>query len=480
MNFPLRNIIIIVLLALTGIFLWQLYWLRGLYKSERATLDKTINDALEYSDFGEMEARFDSLSRSGRFKGNISVSASMGEKDSTGGHNWRRTSTKELTKAPVMGHKPIVKELDSGRDTSLTALLNLSEITRKALHQQIDGMLKPDIQRYDSLLTEQLKKNGINVKHRVLLLKNCRAVASAGTAGFTPDRNSETYTLDLYDADNGSKVQIRLFTEPLTATLLTQMAGILSASLLIIIVLAFVFWYLVHTLVRIRNLDEMKTDFSNNITHELKTPIAVALAANDALLNYGADADVARRKEYLTICREQLNRLGGMVEQILSMSMERRRNMALNITDVNVKDIVDSLVHEHTLKAGKKVTFTTSIAPEDMTLKADPMHFRNIMSNLIDNALKYSHDSVYITIRATKNDGGAEISVEDNGIGIARDRLRYVFDRFYRVMDGNRYTVKGYGLGLFYVKSMTERMGGTVSVSSRQGEGTIFKLHFNE
>ena len=263
------------------------------------------------------------------------------------------------------------------------------------------------------------------------------------------------------------------------------MAGILATSLFIMLILAFVFWFLIHTMLKQKTLDEMKSDFTNNITHELKTPIAVAYAATDSLLNYGMLQHPDKALKYLTIAQEQLQTLSGLVEQILSMSMERRKSMLLNIVEVPMTEVIEPLISQHQLKVksgertDKKVSISLSVEPENLVVHADRMHFSNIVSNLIDNAIKYSEDSVKIEIKAfQKAEDEVLVSVSDNGIGIAHDKLPYIFDKFYRVTDGNKYTVKGYGLGLFYVKSLMEKMGGSVSVESEPGKGSCFTLHF--
>ena len=229
----------------------------------------------------------------------------------------------------------------------------------------------------------------------------------------------------------------------------------------------------------------MKSDFTNNITHELKTPIAVAYAATDSLLNYGMLQHPDKARKYLTIAQKQLQTLSGLVEQILSMSMERRKSMLLNIVEVPLKEVIEPLISQHQLKVksgektDKKVNISLSVEPENLMVHADRMHFSNIVSNLIDNAIKYSEDSVKIEIKAfRKAEDEVLVSVSDNGIGIAHDKLPYIFDKFYRVTDGNKYTVKGYGLGLFYVKSLMDKMGGSVSVESEPGKGSCFTLHF--
>ncbi len=218
----------------------------------------------------------------------------------------------------------------------------------------------------------------------------------------------------------------------------------------------------------------MKTDFTNNITHELKTPIAVAYAANDALLNFGEQADKAKQRHYLSLCRQQLERLSGMVEQILSMSMERRRRFKLNIEPINLSELLQPVIEQQQLKADKPVTITTHIEPEDLTVQADRAHLSNILNNLIDNAVKYSPNEAHVEIDASST----AISVTDHGMGIAADKLSHIYDKFYRVPTGDRHDVKGYGLGLFYVKTMVEKHGWSIDVSSTKGEGTTFTIIF--
>jgi signal transduction histidine kinase len=172
------------------------------------------------------------------------------------------------------------------------------------------------------------------------------------------------------------------------------------------------------------------------------------------------------------LCRQQLEQLSGMVEQILSMSMERRRQFKLNIETVNLSDLLQPVIEQQQLKAGKPVNITTRIEPEDLTVQADRTHLSNILNNLIDNAIKYSPDKAQVEITAT----GDAITVTDHGIGIAPDKLPHIYDKFYRVPTGDLHDVKGYGLGLFYVKTMVEKHGWNIHVSSTKGKGTTFKI----
>ena len=213
------------------------------------------------------------------------------------------------------------------------------------------------------------------------------------------------------------------------------------------------------------------------MTHELKTPISVAYAANDVLLNY--DTHVSeKQKKYLGIVREQLTQLTGLVEQILTLSVENRNTFRLKQESICVADMIAPLIEQHKLKAEKQVDITTNI-PENIAVFADRTHFYNILGNLIDNAVKYSGDKpAEISVSAEMQPNEIRVSVTDNGIGISDTNLQHIFDKFYRVPSGNLHNVKGFGLGLYYVKDMMSKHGGSVTVKSQPGKGTTFTLHF--
>ena len=158
------------------------------------------------------------------------------------------------------------------------------------------------------------------------------------------------------------------------------------------------------------------------------------------------------------------------------MSMERRKTFRLHPTTFAVGEAIAPLVEQHRLKADKPVQISLHITPPDLTIHADRTHLYNIMSNLLDNAIKYSAESADITITGHREGEQVVLSVRDRGIGIPRDRQPHVFDKFYRVPTGNLHNVKGYGLGLFYVKTMVERHGGTVEVESEPGQGSLFTV----
>lgn len=264
------------------------------------------------------------------------------------------------------------------------------------------------------------------------------------------------------------------YISPLSGYIFTRMAGIIITSAAILILMSFLIWYLLHWVGRLRSIEQMKDDFTHNMTHELKTPVAVAYSAADSMLRYYDQSDEQRNKKFLTIIMQRLNFLSGMIENILSMSMERFKTMQLNIEKARLKPIVEEVVGMIEMKADKQVKIKVDIA-EDAEISTDPLHFGNVISNLLDNAVKYSDDAVEIGIYGNNH----EISISDNGIGISKENLPYIFDKFYRVTEGDRYEVGGYGLGLYYVKQIVEMQGWSISVISEENKGTTFTIKFN-
>lgn len=271
----------------------------------------------------------------------------------------------------------------------------------------------------------------------------------------------------------GQEPLYTIYFAPLQKHILQQMAGILATSSAILALMIFLIWYLLHWVGKLRSIEQMKDDFTHNMTHELKTPVAVAFSAADSMLRYYDQSDDARNKQFLKIILQRLSYLSGMIENILSMSMERFKTMKLNIESVAVKPIVEEVAGMMELKANKPIDIDIDI-PDNLSIHADPLHFGNIISNLIDNAIKYSGNSVNIAIKANAD----SMTIEDNGIGIDKENLPFIFDKFYRVTSGDRYEVGGYGLGLFYVKQIITLMGWDIEATSKPGQGTKFTIRF--
>lgn len=314
----------------------------------------------------------------------------------------------------------------------------------------------------DGVFRKQLENAGLRPEIAVILPPDSTLSDTSGLwkIRFTIGQGN-THLYNVYVSSFGNDV-------------LKQMAGIIITSASILILMGFMIWYLLRWVGRLRTIEQMKDDFTHNMTHELKTPVAVAYSAADSMLRYYDHSDEARNKQFLKIILQRLSFLSGMIENILSMSMERFRTMQLNIESVAVRPIVEEISAMMKLKADKPVDIDIDI-PDSLSVQADPLHFGNLLSNIIDNAVKYSGDSVSIAIKADRR----SFTIADNGIGIDQKNLPFIFDKFYRVTSGDRYEVGGYGLGLFYVKQITQLMGWSIAVVSNPGEGTTFTIKFH-
>lgn len=274
------------------------------------------------------------------------------------------------------------------------------------------------------------------------------------------------------EIDDDGYFRLHLYIEVPYAELRREMSGLILSSVGIVLLMAALLYYLMRTWFRQKSLEEMRSDLTQNITHELKTPISVALAANEALQNFGADADSERRNRYLEMVGVQLQHLSTLVERILRLTVEEPERC--HPERFPLRPLLESC--RQPLSEGlKRVTYHLE-CPDDLMLSADRFHLGNILRTLVDNSLNYSHQEVSITLRARQTDSGVVIEVEDNGLGIEARHLPHIFERFYRVPTGDLQNVRGYGLGLYYAHRVVQSHGGRISARSRLGEGTCITI----
>ncbi len=222
----------------------------------------------------------------------------------------------------------------------------------------------------------------------------------------------------------------------------------------------------------------MKNDFINNMTHEFKTPISsISLAAQ--MLNDGAvRKSPVMLQQISTVINDETKRLRFQVEKVLQMSMFDRQRATLRLQDVDANAAISNIVNTFKLKVekyGGKIS--ANLDAMDSIVNVDEMHFTNVIFNLLDNAVKYRREDEPLSLTVTSQDipnNKLQITVEDNGIGIKKEDLKKIFEKFYRVSTGNRHDVKGFGLGLAYVKKMIGELGGDITVESEINVGTKF------
>lgn len=429
-----HRFLIIAVISVVMIAAYEGYWLSGLYKSQRQSLEMQISSLISKSELAaySFQLKREQLTDSIAFlsSDNLSKIVSI-KRDSSFGNKIRSIS--------------VYRRDDFNKQVA-------SSVTSPEFYEMMD-----------SILFQNFKEAGIDEIFRPLDTPDVVSDTDSASAGYIIVKS--TLGKKLYSFDTGL----------MTGYILLNMSGIIFTSLMVVAIVIFSFWFFINTLKKQMEFDEMKSSFTSNITHELKTPIAVAYAANDALLNYGLADNPVKREEYLLDTKEQLEKLSALVERILSMSMKERGNFRLDVSETNVRDMFEKIAQETRLRTTKNCDIQIE-ADDNLTAVFDEKLMSSVVSTLVNNAVKYSGESVRIQLRAIRKSDKLFISVSDNGIGIAQEHQRHVFEKFYRVPHGDVHEVKGYGIGLYFAKTIVERHGGRISLTSTPGNGSTFTI----
>ena len=429
-----HRFLIIAVISVVMIAAYEGYWLSGLYKSQRQSLEMQISSLISKSELAaySFQLKREQLTDSIAFlsSDNLSKIVSI-KRDSSFGNKIRSIS--------------VYRRDDFNKQVA-------SSVTSPEFYEMMD-----------SILFQNFKEAGIDEIFRPLDTPDVVSDTDSASAGYIIVKS--TLGKKLYSFDTGL----------MTGYILLNMSGIIFTSLMVVAIVIFSFWFFINTLKKQMEFDEMKSSFTSNITHELKTPIAVAYAANDALLNYGLADNPVKREEYLLDTKEQLEKLSALVERILSMSMKERGNFRLEVSETNIRDMFEKIVQETRLRTAKACDIQIE-ADDNLTAIFDAKLMSSVVSTLVDNAVKYSGESVRILLKAIRKSDKLFISVSDNGIGIAPEHQRHVFGKFYRVPHGDVHEVKGYGIGLYFAKTIVERHGGRISLTSTPGNGSTFTI----
>lgn len=411
-----HRFLIIAVISVVMIAAYEGYWLSGLYKSQRQSLEMQISSLISKSELAaySFQLKREQLTDSIAFLSpdNLSKIVSI-KRDSSFGNKIRSIS--------------VYRRDDFNKQVA-------SSVTSPEFYEMMD-----------SILFQNFKEAGIDEIFRPLDTPDVVSDTDSASAGYIIVKS--TLGKKLYSFDTGL----------MTGYILLNMSGIIFTSLMVVAIVIFSFWFFINTLKKQMEFDEMKSSFTSNITHELKTPIAVAYAANDALLNYGLSDNPVKREEYLLDTKEQLEKLSALVERILSMSMKERGNFRLEVSETNIRDMFEKIVQETRLRTAKACDIQIE-ADDNLTAIFDAKLMSSVVSTLVDNAVKYSGESVRILLKAIRKSDKLFISVSDNGIGIAQEHQRHVFEKFYRVPHGDVHEVKGYGIGLYFAKRLWKDM----------------------
>jgi len=302
-------------------------------------------------------------------------------------------------------------------------------------------------------------------------------------ATLTNDQGKNLYSPDyqvaLFPLERPTPGQLRIFFPNRTNIIWSSLWQNFLAVLLFTGVILFSFFYTINVVFRQKKVSEMKTDFINNMTHEFKTPIATISLATDSITSPKISGNPEKVVRFANIIQQENKRMNSQVEKVLQMALIDKEDFNLKLTEVNLHEIIQQAIENIGLQVEKRGgTATADLQATRPVVQGDATHISNVINNLLDNANKYSPENPEISVHTRNVSGGVKVIVRDKGMGMSSEARKHIFDKFYRVHTGNLHDVKGFGLGLSYVKALMTAHKGQVDVKSEPGKGSSFILVF--
>jgi len=339
----------------------------------------------------------------------------------------------------------------------------------------VERITQPDL---DSIIESALKKNGINTKYQMGVFDIMNQSIYEKDIDNQNALYESPFKISLFPNDIfGSPIYLSLYFPNEKAFILKSMWIMLAISAIFVLIIIFAFYYSISTIFKQKKLSIIKNDFINNMTHELKTPISTISLACEAL----NDTEIKNSKEtqgrFVNMINEENKRLGELVENVLQSAVIEKGELKLKEEFFNIHDVIERAVKNVKIQVDQKGgQIVVSKLATRVQVYADNVHITNVIYNLLDNANKYTAIQPSIEISTEDIVGGIVIKVKDNGIGISKENQRKIFEKLYRVPTGNLHDVKGFGLGLSYVKAIVEKHDGKINVESTLGKGSTFVL----
>lgn len=391
---------------------------------------------------------------------------------------YKKANPTRTKPASLAGTKPLIngKPKDLDRADLLREVMKDLMYTKRPIQERVNRFL------LDTLLRKELTEKGISLPFEFAVQANANNGMIFSTSNLKSNEwQQRSYKASLFPNETlqGNNLLYVFFPDQ-QKYILNDMGVMFGGSGILIVVIMACFYMAVSTILHQKKLSDIKNDFINNMTHEFKTPIStIALAADMAQENTRSAGGEAspRMTRYLGIIREENKRLGTHVEKVLQMALLDKGHVKLKRSDANIHDLIEKVLNSQSVQIEQKQgELELEFEAVNEIISCDELHISNILNNLVDNAIKYSPEKLHLAINTKNENNGVTISITDQGLGMSKEQTHRIFDTFYRVPTGNVHDVKGFGLGLSYVKKMVEAHEGTVSVQSRLGHGSTFTL----
>jgi two-component system, OmpR family, phosphate regulon sensor histidine kinase PhoR len=481
--------LIVVMSVSMAVFIGiQVYWIKNSLQLRQANFRRSIDDAVNVALLNLETIEF---SKRAAGSGNSSISADTlnrlllnagSESQNLQTVNPAEDSSGDTGKemgAQSASPSGITENYSQGALVRRQIMLNymMNQTLGKEEHTDIEQKISAGL--IDTLLRQEFSSRGITGEYEFGVFSPDRnKIVLQKTGKYHDELLFRGFSFPLFSGSGISTRDFLLIYFPGQSKYNLQSLWImLLLSLLLVITIIAAFSYSVFTIIRQRKLSELKNDFINNMTHEFKTPISTISLACQAL----TDKEISRTNEmyddYIQIIGDENHRLGEMAEKILQTAILEKGSLHLRPEAINMHELINDAVHKIAIQIEiRDGVVSQSLNAKQPVIRGDKVHLSNVIYNLLDNANKYSPKRPQIMISTADTENGISISVHDKGMGISKTNQKRIFEKLYRIPTGDVHNVKGFGLGLSYVKFIAEKHGGSIQVESEPGKGSIFTV----
>ncbi len=489
--------------ALVGLILLQYYWISNAVKVKEQQFDQLVNRALNET-IEKLEAR----EAANRINYEISMfnNAFQNYILDSSYYDFSRPTSKSITYSEEFyfqqGDKSSYKTdveiftddtLVYSNKSNLTDSMNhpretmqfkmhnkarfVEDIINKMLFHDRSINEKVNKEMLNEALDASLNNKGIGLPYE-FAVQTIDNVNIFKTNDYHPKNNKEVYSSLLFPSDIFSTPHYLMVHFPEKRNHLKELKMLVVSSIILTLIIISIFSFTIYIIIHQKKLSQIKNDFVNNMTHELKTPIStISLAAQ--MLKDKSIPDEAKNLDRISkLIGDESKRLGFQVEKVLQMAIFDKGKIKLKPKKIDIHEIINTSLTNFNIQTQKRQgELTAKLDAKNAKIKADEVHVTNVIYNLLDNALKYSKEQPQIAIKTKNFDKGIKISIKDNGIGIAKENRSKIFEQFYRVPTGNIHNVKGFGMGLNYVKKIVDAHGGNIKLKSEINKGSEFIIY---
>lgn len=474
--------------ALIGIICLQIYWISWSIRLNEEQFDKNIfsalgrvADKLEYYENISVIEALQSSKATGIFWSEASKNIDRAAKFLENGYSMRRISKRDSLAHQNRDTPAFEESVTAWEYMKVSQLVDSKPLAERiqldllgqSLHDELAGRGIHSPYQYG--VYAKARNSFVIANNHFVVVDNGPQVQQGGSTNLY----NSPYRVPLFQQDIESPGFLTLYFPNRTQLVLGSIWKTLALSVLFTGIIMFCFWYTIGVIFKQKKLSEMKTDFINNMTHEFKTPIATISLAADSISNPMILSNPDKIKRFIDIIRQENRRMNSQVERVLQVAVIDKKDYQLRLGPINLHELIQQAVGNFSLQIeNREGALHLELNASNFIIEGDTTHIASVIHNLLDNANKYSPNKPEIFVRTRNLPMGVEVSVQDNGIGIGKEARKHIFDKFYRVHTGNLHDVKGFGLGLSYVKAIMTAHKGFIDVRSESGKGSTFLLTF--